>query len=401
LNYERYSYIGQSDYEIVAGPDWPPFSDFVLHKNIPNFVYNEIDQMLEQPEVFSHPSFCILPFYGTEFPLNTFCCLTPARSNRDKVKKEMLLGQRPVECNKCWKIEDAGLKSDRILKNETLDFYTNRNIKDLYQECVAGDSGIVHYKIETNNVCNATCITCGSLSSSAWAKVEKAHSNHLYKTWQLTPIDVDKIVNYSTAKSIGFRGGEPFMSKTNFHILEKLSEHGNHNCFVSFTTNGSFGLTDKQLDLIKKFPNMNFCFSIDGIGSVFDYVRYPLKFDHIKNNIDFCRQHNIITSVSYTLSNLNIFYHNQTVEWFKQNNLKYIVNPVYDPIHFRPAALPEKVKHHIKQNLESEIQALISVHSTTDERDFDKFKQEIAKQDAWKNIQLKYYLPELAELLDQ
>jgi hypothetical protein len=397
----KYSYVTQADYEAVAGPDWPQFSIFVTHQHIPDFVYQEIDEMLGIPKTFSHPSFCILPFYGVEYPDNTFCCLTPNGSCRETVKQEMLNGQRPSACNKCWDLEDAGLKSDRILKNETLDFYSNRNIQELYQDCVDSKAEIVHYKIDTNNVCNATCTTCSSRSSSAWAKLEKDQGQYPAKTWQLYPADVDKKINYHTAKSIGFRGGEPFMSKTNFYILEKLAEAQNYNCFISFTTNGSFELTTKQISLIKLFPNMNFCFSIDGIGSVFEYVRYPLKFDQIQKNIEFCQTHDIIASVSYTLSNLNILYHNQTVEWFDHHNLKYIVNPVYSPSCFSPSSLPEQVKQQIKQSLPAELQSLIDSHSLQHDRNFKKFKQEIAKQDSWKNIQLKHYLPELAKAIDQ
>jgi len=357
--------------------------------------------MLGVPEIFLHPSFCTLPFYGVEYPADTFCCLTPGQFNREIVKKEMLNGQRPNACNKCWALEDAGLKSDRILKNETLDFYTNRNIQALYQECADGHAEIIHYKIDTNNVCNATCVTCGSRSSSAWAKLEKDQGQNPARTWQLYPADVDKKINYSTAKSIGFRGGESFMSKTNFYILEKLAQAHNYSCFISFTTNGSFELTAKQISLIKQFPNMNFCFSIDGIESVFEYIRYPLKFDQIQKNIEFCRTHDIIASVSYTLSNLNILYHNQTVEWFNKHNLNYKVNPVYSPLWFSPSSLPDQVKQQIKQTLPVELQSLVGSHSLQDDQNFKKFRQEIAKQDSWKNIQLKHYLPELARAIDQ
>jgi hypothetical protein len=401
VDHSKYSFVTQSDYEVVAGPDWPQFSDFVKHQDIPDFVYHEIDEMLGVPDIFSHPSFCVLPFYGVEYPNNTFCCLTPVGANREEVKKEMLAGRRPNSCNRCWTLEDAGLKSDRILKNETLDFYSDRRIQDLYQDCVDDLVEVVHYKIDTNNVCNATCITCGSKSSSAWAKLEKDQGLRASKIWQLYPADLDKKINYSTAKSVGFRGGEPFMSKTNFYILEKLAEAKNYNCFISFNTNGSFELTPKQISLIKQFPNMNFCFSIDGIESVFEYIRYPLKFDQIQKNIEFCHSHNIIPSVSYTLSNLNILYHNQTVEWFEKHNLKYIVNPVYNPVWYNPSSLPDHVKQQIKQSLPVELQSLVELHLPQHDQDFEKFKQEIAKQDGWKNIQLKHYLPELAKAIDQ
>lgn len=401
INKEKYSYITQSDYEAVAGPDWPPFSSFTKHDNIPDFVYLEIDSMLSPAEQFSHPSFCILPFYGVEYPSKTFCCLTPPGADRETVKQQMLDGVRPQACVKCWNLEDAGIKSDRLIKNETLDFYADKNVKDLFAQCVDKKSKIVSYKIETNNVCNSTCVTCGSYSSSAWAKLEKDHGKQSSRTWQITNTDIDSVIDYATAESITFRGGEPFMSKTNFHILEKLVRHQNTKCFVSFVTNGSFDLTDKQTNLIKKFPNLNFCFSIDGTDSVFDYLRYPLSFEKIKQNIEFCKRNEIIASVSYTLSNLNILYHNRTVSWFEQNNLNFIVNPVYSPKHFRPAALPAPVKEKIKQYLSPDVCELIATHSINDEQDYRTFCQEIAKQDSWKNIQLKQYLPELAQLLDQ
>lgn len=390
----------QQDYDAVAGPDWPPYHVFAMHQSVPDFVYAELGTMLLPVIEFDHPSFCVLPFYGYEYPQNTPCCLIPKGSNLDQVRHEMLQGSRPVACQKCWTIEDAGLTSDRIIKNSTLDFYANRNIKDLYQECAQGQSSVSHYKIDTNNVCNLTCVTCGSNSSSAWAKLERDHGVIPVATWQTEPQDIDQKINYQTAKSIGFRGGEPFMSRTNWHVLEQLIANNNTNCFVSFTTNGSFALTAKQKDIIKQFTNINFCFSIDGVGKVFEYLRYPLNFETVTDNIDWCQQNNVIASVSYTLSNLNVLYHSQTVDWFDQNNLNYLVNPVYYPAHFRPGALPESAKQYIIKHNSQDVSAFLQ-NTNQDHDDYEQFKLEIAKQDSWKNIQLKYYLPELASLLDQ
>lgn len=400
-DYSKYSYITQADYEAASDPKWPPFSTFIKHQQIPDFVYAEIDARLAPPVQFSHPSFCVLPFYGIEYPQNTPCCLTPVGCSRETIKNEMLNGLRPIACKKCWTIEDAGLKSDRLIKNETLDFYYDRNIQGLYQECLGGNSKIVHYKIDTNNVCNLTCVTCGSNSSSAWAKLEQANNVIPRKTWQLEPADVDTLIDYSTAKSIGFRGGEPFMSKTNFYILEQLLKYKNTNCFISFTTNGTFSLTQKQKKLIANFPNMNFCFSIDGVGPVFEYLRFPARFSQIENNIKFCRDNGIIIGVSYTISNLNILYHSQTVQWFKDNQLEFLNNIVYNPNCFRPSALPEQVKQQIINRNSIDLSNFLGTHTNKDDVDYVQFRKEIEKQDKWKNIQLRHYLPELASLLDQ
>lgn len=401
IDYSKYKFITEQDYEAVAGPDWPPFSVFITHESIPECVYNEIDLMLTPPVEFDHPSFCILPFYGYEYPNKTPCCLMIGGINRYQVQQEMLNGQKPSACQKCWNLENAGLISDRLIKNSTFNFYYQKNINDIFQECQQGKSSIIHYKIDTNNVCNLTCTTCNSNSSSAWAKLELLNNKTPAPTWQITPEEIDLEINYSTAISINFRGGEPFMSRTNWYILEKLIEHNNTNCFISFTTNGSFKLTKKQQEIIRKFNNINFCFSIDGIGTVFEYLRYPLGFDTIQNNISWCRDNGIDNiSVSYTLSNLNILYHSQTIKWFEQNNLKYIINPVSNPPCFRPGALPNSVKKYIIENNSIDVSTFLN-QTESDEIFYQQFKNNISQQDRWKNIQLKNYLPELHSLLDQ
>ena len=63
---DQYQYVTRADYESVAGPNWPPFDQFQLHENVEQFVYDEIDQMLAPNEVFDHPAFCVLPFFGLE-----------------------------------------------------------------------------------------------------------------------------------------------------------------------------------------------------------------------------------------------------------------------------------------------------------------------------------------------
>lgn len=400
-NVEKYSYVTQRDYEEVAGPSWPTFAQFLTHQSIDDFVYAELDAMLAPPAKFSHPSFCILPFYGLEYPSNVACCLITPGVSREAIKQEMLNGSRPSACNKCWRIEDAGGKSDRLIKNETLDFYRDINLAQIYQDCADGKNSIVHYKIDTSNVCNATCITCGSVSSSSWAKLEQSVGIVPFTTWQKTPAEVDQMIDYSTAQSIGFRGGEPLLSKTNFHILEQLVRHNNTDCFVSFTTNGSMIPSSRQQKLLSKFTNLNFCFSIDGIGPVFEYMRYPLKFSNIENNLQYCWDNGIIPSVSYTVSNINVMYHARTIKWFEQQNLSYIVNPVYSPRYFAPSVLPEKVKQGIFQvNPTPELQTLL-FNSLCSEADYSLFKKKLAEQDSMKNIQLKHYLPALAKALDQ
>lgn len=396
---KKYDHISQADYETVAGPDWPLFSQFQSHVGIPNFVYAELDEMIRPPQGFSHPSFCVLPFYAIEYPRKTPCCLMSDFDNLEEIRSDMLAGQRPQSCNACWRLEDSGSKSDRQLKNESMDFYTDMDVEQLLTECHQKLNKITHYKIDTSNTCNAACTTCSGDSSSTWNKIYQKNNLEILPNWKITPQQTHDWVDYPNAKSIIFRGGESFLSDTNFYILEQLLANNNTNCFVSFVTNGSFSLSKYQKNIISKFSNVNFCFSIDGVGPVFEYLRWPLKWDKIKHNISWCLDHNITPSVSYTLSNVNLLYHPQTTKWFKDSNLKYLVNPVYTPECFRPQSLPATVKTRLGQLPGFDHLQYFFKHDDHNDQWYEEFKTQIALQDSMKNIAIKDYLPELVELL--
>ena len=383
----------------MAGPDWPLFDCFQLHDNVPVSVYKEIDRMIRPVEGFSHPTFCVLPFYAMEYPNNTPCCLMSGVEPLKEIQQQMLSEQRPKSCNKCWNLEDAGLKSDRLIKNETLDYFSNIDLEQLITQSRLGKNEIIHYKIDTSNTCNAACVTCGGGSSSTWNKLLQKNNLPAKKNWKILPDQTVDWINYSGAKSLSFRGGEPFLSDTNFYILEQLIEHNNTDCFVSFVTNGSFSLSRHQKEILSKFSNLNFCFSIDGIGPVFEYIRWPLKWADIETNISWCKTNNVKVSVSYTLSNMNLLYHATTTQWFDDHDINYLVNPVYFPGHFRPESLPAKIKQQLGQQHDSDAIGQWLAHSPSDDQLFAKFQIEIAKQDRMKNISMRDYLPELAELV--
>lgn len=341
---------------------------------------------------FSNPAFCVLPFYGIEYPANTPCCLLKPGYNLTDVKNQMLAGIKPSSCNTCWKLEDAGITSDRQLKNQSLDFYLDRDIRGIVDDCEAGLNSIIHYKIDTSNVCNGTCVTCNSYCSSSWAQLERKHKTaNVPRRWQIKTKQLN--IGYATARSIGFRGGEPLLSSTNFDILENLLKHGNDSCFINFTTNGSLAITDYQKNLLRQFKHVNFCFSIDGIGPVFEYLRFPLKWDTLLENIEYCRQNGILVSTSYTVSNMNVLYHNETMSWFNKNSLEVVTNTVNSPSYFRPNALPLAVKKQMPQ-------AFFTPHTDADDTDFARFLVEIQRQDTMKRISIAKYLPKFYTLIN-
>jgi sulfatase maturation enzyme AslB (radical SAM superfamily) len=192
-----------------------------------------------------------------------------------------------------------------------------------------------------------------------------------------------------------FVGGEPLYEKKNFEVLQRLLDAGNKTCFISFTTNGSVELTEHQLQLLKEFVNVNFSISIDGIGPVFEYLRFPLKWDSILNTIAVCRSIGIEPSVSYTISNLNILYYKETIDWFVEQKLNYNHNLVTNPSYFSINALPAHIKNNIVHGKD-----LLRNHDDSDDGLYLKFVGEVKRQDALKKIKMQDYLPTLAGLIE-
>lgn len=395
---EKYSYVTQADYESVAGPDWPAFDQFRLHENVEQFVYDEIDQMLGPNEVFDNPAFCVMPFYGWQTDIKSACCLLPKNHDIVKIRADMLDNRRPEECRKCWNNEDAGIKSDRQIKNETLGLLADVTIQSLLDDCNQGRYGISMLKISTNNTCNATCATCSSEASSSWATLERKNNVKPAKSWKINLQNFSYKLDHSRLRVAAFHGGEPFLSSTNFDLLEQILDYGNADCFISFVTNGSFDLTKQQKYILSKFKRVNFCFSIDGIGSAFEYMRYPLSWSKTLDNIKWTRDNNIDVSVSYTLSNINLWYHSQTVSWFREQGINFLHNLVDYPAHFQPSALPENIKDIIIAD-NPDIAKLLGKHTDNDDQNYQKFLVQIQKQDSWKGISIRDYLPEFAEHL--
>jgi MoaA/NifB/PqqE/SkfB family radical SAM enzyme len=258
-------------------------------------------------------------------------------------------------------------------------------------------------KLMTSYTCNGTCVSCSSGASSSWAQLDQKENPKLkIKKYQF--IDLEKLykeVDFSSLVNLTLLGGEPLYERKNFKILEKLLELGNDQCFISMVTNGSVAISDDYKKILSKFKNLNFCVSIDGTGSVFEYVRYPLEWKLLESNLKFFRELTDLVSANYTLSNLNVLYHNETVSWFNNQKIEYANNPIYKPSWLQSRALPRHVKQRLKTVLNDIDYATYigNIHTTEDQANFEEFLKQIKRQDHLKGISIKNYLPELCELI--
>jgi MoaA/NifB/PqqE/SkfB family radical SAM enzyme len=264
------------------------------------------------------------------------------------------------------------------MENRFLDFALDQDISKIQTDAVQGCAQENLYQIFLGSTCNGTCVTCGPMASSAWRSLLK---QSVSIKQEMADVDthfqrLTHEINWSKAKRINLLGGEPLLISRSSDVLERLLEANNAGCRVSFVTNGSVTLSAKQIDLFNKFSNLTCCVSIDGVGKTFEYIRYPLTWQAVLDNLATYRDIFSEVVVSFTVSNLNYYEKPNILAWFDSMSLRYIENYVTSPTWFNYQVVPD---HDL----------------------WPRFVEEIAQQDKIKGIRIRDYLPYIADMIDQ
>jgi hypothetical protein len=219
-----------------------------------------------------------------------------------------------AECNRCRVLEQAGQPS---LRQSGIDWINDDETS----------SDPVSIDIYLDNECNAACVICNENSSSLWIKEKKKLNNQLVKFYSdktIIDLSIDKIVKtvcLDKVKYIKFFGGEPLFTDTHLRFLKHVSNPGQ--VTLHYTTNGSIYPNDETLAMWRNFKTVIFAASIDGIEQQFDYVRWPLPWHkvsdnllRIKNNPDIW---NVMFRIEFTVNFLNAYYFDRVETWVSEN----------------------------------------------------------------------------------
>ena len=217
-------------------------------------------------------------------------------------------------CANCKTLEDSGQQS---LRQSGPDWIGNTENS---QDPIAID-------IALDMDCNAACVTCGPWNSSLWAKENSKLLNEKIKINKNTDqLDnaIDQIVgtvSLSKLKYVKFFGGEPLFTNTHLKFIKHIPHP--ENVTLHYTTNGSIYPTQETFEVWKKFQTVIFAASLDGVDEQFDYVRWPLKWEKVSENLIRLRHNkninNIMFRVEFTANFLNTYYFDRLEDWIRQN----------------------------------------------------------------------------------
>ena len=228
-------------------------------------------------------------------------------------RKQMLNGERPGECDYCWRIEDNTDKfSDRVYKSAAPfsydDFDTIKKFtgdEDFYPRYV---------EISFGNVCNFKCSYCGPPFSSKWAEEIKSKGPYDLKTWQYNtivpedqPIPEREHNPYIEAfwewfpeavkhmHTFRITGGEPLLSKHTKRVIQYLKDNPQPNLDFAINSNGcppkdlwkTFTQSIKELEdnnCIKLFTLFT---SAESMGPQAEYSRHGMDWYQFQDNIEY------------------------------------------------------------------------------------------------------------------
>ena len=394
-----------------------------------------------------HDKFCVLPWISLETsPIGTVrpCCLAEEEIVDDSgnkfeldhaklgevqnsqymknIRQQFLDAAKPSTCRKCWNEERSGRTSKRM---HTLDRLKHMINDDTW---TTDAKPLMFLDLKLGNICNLKCRICGSWSSSTFAteelqflgpeeKKNSVHYTMLKKgAWPRENLtfwkEIDQVVDQ--IRYIEFTGGEPFMIQEHFDMLQGMVDRGiAHNVEIHYNTNGT-QFPAHGFDIWRHFKTVEIAFSIDDVGTRFEYQRTGAKWHTVNENITkfkSMQSHmpNLQLQCCSTVNVFNVMYLEELANWHRLNGFDFVYwNMMHEAYYFSINTLPESAKKIIESKLqtaninsstEKEFKHIIDFMKKGVSLDGNILRMKIKDFDWRRNQNLKDHHKELAEAI--
>jgi len=229
-------------------------------------------------------------------------------------------------CTTCSQAELAGGDSPRQLNNRYFAEHIKTDIVSFVDQVKANNyriEKILSLDYAPSNYCNFECVMCkGSVSSTRNTFEIKIYG----KSNQLIKFSGDKSFYnlLDTVEILNLCGGETLLQKEVHAVIDYLVEKDlAKNITISFLTNAS-KYPDKLIEKFKKFKNVFYTISIDGIDKVIEYQRRGCKWNET-SQIAAQLSKEFGSVINYVVTAINVFSFIETVDWFYQHNMDRVI----------------------------------------------------------------------------
>lgn len=266
------------------------------------------------------------------------------------IRLQMLNGEKPASCIKCYKEEDAGHNSKRMWETE---YWSKRiDVNKLIEETDLDGSippKLSYIDLRFGTKCQLACVMCSPHDSSGWIKEWNSiyplvENKSLKETMQWRDKGSVNGSSYNWHKNnpifwnqfyeqiphmqqLYFAGGESLIIEEHYKILEECIRQGHaKNLEIRYNSNGVEWRED-LFDLWKEFKLVRYHYSVDSIGPMNEYIRYPSKWERneeVFRILDNETSDNVEITVACAVQALNIYYIPDFLKWKLSQGYKKI-----------------------------------------------------------------------------
>ena len=234
--------------------------------------------------------------------------------HKKEMRKMMLNGVRPNECEYCWKIEDMGKDhiSDRVIKSLTFTDQENFSTKKMGWDA---DVNLKTLEISFDRTCNFACSYCNPSFSSTWVKDIKKNGpykdiisdsrNHFISTHEYSANATAKEEDnpYIQAfwkwfesdlqyelRELRITGGEPLMAASVWKLFDWFRNNPERAKTLKYAINSNLGpkteLMDKLIESSLHVPFLDIYTSQESTGAIAEYIRDGLDYNQWLVNVE-------------------------------------------------------------------------------------------------------------------
>ena len=303
-----------------------------------------------------------------------------------ETRLKMIRGEDIPECIKCVEQESRGYKSMREPQDIEKNFALTKNDGTV-------DIMPTTMELHLGNLCNLKCKMCGQNYSNQIGKelleigeTDKEFLSWVYKqsgnvnnwtnnlsveyTWFQNKKTKNKLFDYiaKNIKTLTVIGGEPTVIPEFwelFSYLEKNNTLKDQN--ITVVTNLT-NINPKFTDWLPKLNSWTIWASIDGLGDITEYIRYPSNFKKVVENLNFYKKlllesNNGRIVFSPAIQLLNIHQLDDMLKWFinfaddhwgKQFNVSWMSQVWYPRICNYDTA-PKQYRYKVADKLEESV----------------------------------------------
>lgn len=265
----------------------------------------------------------------------------------ESIRQQLMSGEKPPECNRCWRLEESGEES-----------YRHKAVRDWKYD----DPDKISLKLRIgSNFCNLSCYMCNPKNSSTRKKElreiygfarDKAFDGEFTSPYVATKnarwneILDDILNNIHRVEKIRLTGGEPLQLPQQWKLLNSIPDEYAKDIEIGIDTNlTELGWKGNSIyDLKKKFKFVYLGISCDHYGDRLSFIRHPIDVKQFEKNLAEIRDNDFTHCINITASILNIDELDSIRKYYEIMGLNTRVHAVVSNSIHSICNLPESMK---------------------------------------------------------